>query len=123
MIKKTYKFKKFEIELIIPKEIELFIQAAKLRKADILSRPFWKMEVEDNIFYSHTKHPTEKDYESFGEKPLSKSKKIKVLLHGLYYSSDKIFVLKPSDFVKKISLCESSCNIKGGWRLYFSFYE
>ncbi len=120
----VYDYEKFRLRIKIPEEIELFMKAAHINEDEVLNKNFWQMMVEDEIFFSHEKHPSEEGYVSFGpSEPLSKSKEIIVLIHGFYLTSRKIFELEPKDFEKKEPIITSSCNIHGGWRIYYSFYE
>jgi len=114
---------KYTVELIIPREIELFIKAAHIDTKEIFNNNFWGVQADDEVFFSHTKHPTEEGYESHMDEPLSKSKKLKVLVHGFYLHSKQLFELEPQNFIKEKPLITSSVNIEGGWRMYFSFYE
>jgi len=119
-----YVYGKFKLTIKIPVEIELFIKAIHLNKKDIFDKDFWQMQVEDNVFFSHESHPTESGYVSHSfDEPLSVSKDIKVLLHGIYLNSKKILEFKPTDFEDTIPITTCSCNLKSGPTIYYSFYD
>jgi hypothetical protein len=124
MRKINYDYKKFHLKLEIPEEMELFMKAAHINENEVLNKDFWQMQAEDIVFLSHEKHPTEEGYISHGpDEYLSKSKHITVLLYGFYLTSKKILEFDPKEFNKSEPLTTSSCNLKSGWRIYFSFYD
>ena len=102
-----YVFEKFTLTVIVPKEIELFMKAAKIKNSEILNKDYLAGLAEDDVFLSK----------------ISTSLKITILVHGFYLSSKKIFELNPADLSKKKSILSSSINLKNGWRMYYSFYE
>jgi len=95
-----FDLKKYKIELIIPEIIIKFLENNHLKKDLLLNQSKWAMEVEDGIFCSHNKHPTEKGYVSDCEKPLSNSKFIKILIYGISISTKKLCIKEPEDFIK-----------------------
>ena len=124
MSETNYTYEKFNLKIKIPEEIGLFMKAAHINQGEILDKAFWQMEVEDNVYFSHKKHPAEEGYVSdMPDAPLSKSRGITVLVHGFYLSSKKSFELSAKDFDEKDPLATVSCNLKSGWRMYFSFYD
>lgn len=120
-----YDYEKFSLIVQIPKEIELFIEAAHIPAKEIIDKYFWQMQVEDDVFLSHEKHPTEDGYSFQGSdnEPASKSKEIVALITGFYLSSKKILEFEPEYFKKEKSIVNSSTNIEGGWRMYISYYD
>ena len=101
-----------------------FMKAAHIDEEEVLNKDFWQMEVEDNVFLSHDKHPNNKGYApDMPKEPLSRSRRITVLIHGFYLSSKKLFELEPEKFEKRKPLVTCSSNLPSGWRIYFSFYD
>ena len=120
-----YSYDKFNLTVQIPEEMELFIKAAHIPTNEIVDKYFWQMQVEDDVFLSHEKHPTEEGYSAHisGEEPASKSKEIVVLITGFYLSSQKILEFEPEYFKKEKPIVTSSINIDDGWRMYLSYYD
>ena len=118
---KIFNLKNYSIELIIPKQIGLFIKAANIDIKELLDKDLWCMNVEDNIFGCHDRHPSDKDFKRFAfAEPLTNSKKITVVITGCYLHSRKIFELETNELLIKKPLFSGSTNIKSGWRIYYS---
>jgi hypothetical protein len=123
----NYDYGKWSLVIRVPEEIELFMKAAHIDEKEVFDRGMWGDLVEDTIFFSHEKHPTEPGYAPFGVgpcfEPLSKSTKITALIYGFYLSSSKIFILNLNELEKAKPLVTSSTSIKGGWRMYIAYYD
>ena len=98
----VFDFSKYKIELVIPDDILNFLKTEGLDESIFSNKNTWGMYVEDDVFFSHEKHPTEQGYEPFTteDAPLSISKDIKIVIYEVSFSTKKKYAVEPEKSMK-----------------------